>query len=222
MKIKNIIRQLLKGNYDYFFDALSWRLPGWLFYYYHSYLIKSDSPILPTREYTTYYKRFITTDDCELLEKNGYPRKLVESRINAGDRCIIMGKDEEIITIIWAASGERYLKLSGVTLDPGEDGLIVYGGYTKEYARMKGLHPTALTELYKTYLDEGRYRIYSNINILNSYSLLLHKRMNFDIIGENIYIVIMGIGICYFKSWPFPIKKLQIFLKKCTNKVAWV
>jgi hypothetical protein len=221
-KFRNLIKKIWQRDYDYIFDAISWRLPDWLFYYNHSFLLRSDDPRLPKRQYTTYFKKFITGEDCDLLEENGYPRELVLYRLSAGDRGIMMGKDNEIASITWAAAGKRFLKLAGATLDPGPDGVIFYGAHTEEYARLKGLFSTALADLYDKYVAEGRFRIYSNIDVMNANSLSIHKRIGFNIIGETRYVILFGVGICHFKSWPFPTKRVHLFIKRPPGKLKWV
>jgi hypothetical protein len=221
-KLKKIMAETLKRNFDYILSALSWRLPDWLFYYYHSIFLKTDNPRLASRDYKTYFNKFITEADCELLEKNGYPAELVLLRLRAGDKAVILGKDDEIEHIIWGASSEKYLKLSGTTLDPGKHGLIFYGAHTKESSRLKGFFPTALTELYNSYQAEGRSRIYSIVSIMNQSSLALHKQSNFEQIGELFYFIIFGINICYHKKWPFPVSKIKLFFKKPLKDLPWV
>ena len=216
------MREAVRFNIDYVIQAIAWRLPNWLFYYYHTYLISTVEPKLTVRTYTTYFKRLVTLDDLPLLTKLGIAESLVRERLAAGDRCVIMGQGEEIMSIIWGCAEKRYLRLSGSILDPGEDGIILYAGYTNEQARLRGLFPTSFNELYQSYLTEGRRRIYSAIHSLNTNSLALHQRMSFDIVGETYFWDLFGVKICYYKTWPHRTRKVHIFGKIPPDGLYWI
>jgi hypothetical protein len=221
-RIKKFLREVARLNIDYIFDAMSWYFPNWLFYYYHNYLISADNPKLVVRTYATYFKRLASIDDLPLLKKCGISERFAREHLDAGDRCVIMGQNDKIMSIIWGCSGRRYLKLSGAILDPGEQGVIFYAGFTDEQARLKGLFPTSFNELYQSYVDEGRRRIYAGIHSLNTNSLKLHERMNFDIVGETYFLVLLGVHICYYKKWPYPNKKIHVFIKSPPENLQWV
>jgi hypothetical protein len=135
---------------------------------------------------------------------------------------VIIDLNDEIMSIIWGCSERRYLKLSGAILDPGEQGVIFYAGFTHERARLKGLFPTSFNELYQSYTAEGRRRIYAGIHSLNTNSLRLHERMNFDVVGETYFVVLLGIHICYYKKWPYPNKTIHVFVKSPPENLCWV
>lgn len=221
-RLKNILKEAIRLNFDYVLHAISWRMPSWLFYYYHTFLISTDDPKLFNREHKTYFKRFITHNDIPLLKKIGIAEELVKKRLSAGDRCVIMGKDDDIMSIIWGCSEKRYLKLSGAVLDIGDNGIIIYAGFTNEEARFKGLFPTSFHELYQSYVNERRNRIFSAIHSTNTNSLKLHLRMNFQVVGETYYVVLFGINICYYKTWPHKTTKLKIFINKPPEGLYWV
>jgi len=221
-KIKNIAAKILERDFDYVFEAISWRMPDWLFYYFHTLLAKNDNPKLFSRRLSDCTIKFISESDIDLLEKNGFPRELTESRIEAGDKSVIIFKGDEILSIIWAADGKRHLKLSGIDFDPGEEGVFIYGGYTKESARLRGLHPIAFTRIYTSYSDNGRTDAYTTISATNKYSIQIHERLNFGFIGESFLVTLLGINFCFVKKWPYNVPKLRISLKKNPQKLPWV
>ena len=107
-RIKKFLREIARSNIDYVLDAISWRLSNWLFYYYHSYLISTDKPKLVVRTYASYFKRFASTNDLPLLKKCGLSESFAREHLNAGDRCVIMGQNDEIMSIIWGCSERRW------------------------------------------------------------------------------------------------------------------
>ena len=221
-RFRNFFRELFRLNVDYVLNAITWRSPQWLFYYYHTLLISTDNPRLLTRSNPTYFLRFVTGDDMPLLRKFALREQAVAEHLAAGDRCVIMGRDDEIMSIIWGSSDKRYFKLSGAVLDPGKDGVIIYGGFTTEEARFKGLFPTSFQRLYQSYVDEGRPRIYAAIHSTNTASMKLHLRMGFEIVGETYFLALFGLKICYYRKWPHATRRLHIFVKVPPDNLGWV
>lgn len=221
-KIKRLFEILKGGDFDYILNAVSWRLPDWLFYYYHSFLFWTDRPKLITHNFTTYFKRFASHDDIEMLKKLGVREEFARRRLADGDLAVIMGKDEEILAIIWGTKKKRFIKLAGVVVDPGDDGAILYAAFVKKEARLKGLFPVIFHDIYRSFAKEGRNKLYAEVDSLNTNSLKLHLTMNFKITGETYYFIIFGISICYYKFWPFAHKRIQIFFRRPASGLEWV
>ena len=219
--IRKFVETLGSYNLDQVIGAISWRLPGWFFNYARAYLMLSIEPKLDHRQFTAYFLRLATTDDISLIERIGIPGSLTKERLANGDRCVIIGKDQEVLSIIWGATGKRYLKISGAILDTGEDGVIFYGGETKESARLKGFFPTTFHELYRSYARENRIRVFASVHSLNTASLKMHLRMNFISVGETVHISLAGINVTYYRKWPQGCKRWHIFLKKPPQGLFW-
>ena len=213
-KFRNLWTELKAGNWDYLLDAVAARLPSWLFSYYHCVLVVTDKIDLPVVEQPGFFKRFITLDDLDRLEEFGTPKGLTRARLKAGYRAAIVGKGDEIMSIVWGAPGnDRY---------PGEDGFILYRAYTRRDYRQRGLVYIAYQELYDSYAAEGKYLAYGVINRLNKRSFVVHKKFNFKDVGDFIYMTLFGLGLCIYSKWPFPTSKIQLFLKKPPhNKRLW-
>ena len=222
-KIVNFLKQLRRGNFDYVFDSISWRLPDWLFYYNQSFLVATDDANLNIKNQQEYQIYFVNEQNSGILEKYGHTKELIKSRLASGDKVVIVSEDDEIVTLVWACSGKRFHKLPGTIIDPGRSGAYYYGIYTREDQRRKGLASMAQNEIYNSYLAEGRYRAYMTINTLNKKSLSMTvKRMNCSIVGNTIYIVLFGIGVCFYKIWPHSTRKVHIFFRKPPNNLLSV
>lgn len=219
--VRNFFRALFELNFDQLLGAVSWRLPNWLFVFTRSIIVRADNPKLLTRQLTTYVQKFITIEDAPLLEKVNIPKKLLADRLRHGDRCYVVCRDDEILTIIWGSTGKRYMKFYGTILDPGDAGLMFYGGFTAESMRLRGLFPVAFETMYQSFLKENRSVVYAAINSLNKQSIKLHRRMNFSEVGEAIHWSLFGIKFTYYRSWPHKTKKLRIFVKAPPNGLFW-
>lgn len=220
-KLTKLFVEIRNLNFDYILNAISWRLPDWLFVYARSIIVRTDSPKLITRQLTSYVQKFITIEDAYLLEKVNIPKELLAERLRHGDKCYVIYRNDDILTIIWGSAGKRYIKFYGTILDPGDDGLMFYGGYTAESMRLRGLFPVAFDKIYQAFQKENRSTIYAAINSLNTSSVKLHKRMNFSVVGEAIYWLLFGLKFTYYLSWPHQTKKLHIFVKAPPKDLYW-
>nr|MBN2276795.1 hypothetical protein [candidate division Zixibacteria bacterium] len=214
-------KELASFNFNYVLDAVSWRLPDWLFKYVRTYLLCAERPKLLCRNYDSHFMRFADVDDIPLIVPLGISRRLIRERLDNGDRCLIMGKDNSVHTIIWASPGKRYLKVGGAILDPGDDGVIFYGGYTAEEVRMLGLFPTAFNAIYNSFVSEKRTRVYASIHSLNRLSYKTHIRMNFKPVGEATHFSLLGLKFTYYKYWPHRVKKFTVFIKVPPEGLFW-
>lgn len=220
-KLTNLLNAIKNLDFDYVLNAISWRLPDWFFVYTRSIIVRTDSPKLITRRLTSYAQKFITIEDAHLLEKVNIPKELLSERLQHGDKCYVIYQDDEILTIIWGSTGKRYMKFYGTVLDPGDDGLMFYGGFTAESMRLRGLFPVAFDKIYQAFQEENMSTIYAAINSLNTSSLKLHKRMNFKEVGDAIHWSVFGLNFTYYRSWPHKTKKLHVFAKAPPNGLYW-
>jgi hypothetical protein len=219
--MRQVFKEIARFNGDYVLNAISWRMPGWLFVYNRAYLMFTDSPKFLFRESDNQFARHATLDDIPLLEKMGISGKLVKERIDNGDQCVILVKDNEILSIIWGSSGKRYLKISGTIFDPGKDGFIAYGAETVEKARLRGYIGVTYNLLNNYYLGHRRGKIYGSVHSLNAPSYRNHIKMNFSVIGETFHVSIFGIKFTYYRKWPHPSRKLHIFIKTPPYNLFW-
>lgn len=220
-KLTKLFVEIRNLNFDYILNAISWRLPDWLFVYARSFIVRTDSPKLITRKLTSYEQKFITNEDAYLLEKVNIPKELLAERLRHGDKCYVIYKDDDILTIIWGSVGKRYIKFYGTILDPGDDGLMFYGGFTQESVRLRGLFPVAFDTMYQAYKNASMFTIYAAINSLNKSSVKLHQRMNFTKVGEAIHCSLLGLKFTYYRSWPHKTKKLHVFTNPPPNGLYW-
>ena len=215
------MNELIKMNFSYILNAISWRLPNWLFRYSQNVVVKTGQPKLISRKLSLYFQRFATLDDADLFIDIGISKKLLKERLDNNDLCYILGQDNEILTIIWGAPGKRYIKLAGAVLDPGENGVIFYGVYTMKSARFKGMFPIVFNELYQFYIKNNRHVIYAVIDTSNTNSLRIHNGMNFKTVGKVVHFSIFNIKITYYIYWPHKTKRIHIFIKSPPDNLYW-
>jgi len=222
-KIKNSISLLRQGKIDKLLDAIAWSVPQWLFYYSHSVLVVTEKPNWTSHPHPDYRIRNVRPEDIQFLAKDGFTDEKILSRINAGDKGILMEKNNEVHSIVWGASGKKFLKLVGAEFDPGDDGFIIYGAYTDEKARGKGLFYELGTEMYALYANRGFTKVWGAINANNRAWLdKFCSKMNFEKAGETFYFKLLFMNICYYKSWPYPTGKFRIFFKNPPQNMSWV
>nr|MBN2276794.1 hypothetical protein [candidate division Zixibacteria bacterium] len=213
--------ELGKFNFNYVLDAISWRLPDWLFYYARTYILCAEKPKLIYQDCRGYFLRFADTSDIPLIEALDISEQLIRERFAHGDRCLIAGKDGVIHTIKWASPGKRYMKLVGAILDPGENGVIFYGGQTVEEFRRHGLYRAAFNEIYNHFASEKRTKVYVGVHSLNKISYDIHIRMNFKPVGEVTHFSLFGLKFTYYKYWPHAVRKFNVFIKVPPEGLYW-
>jgi len=216
------MRQVARGNYDYVFDALSWRLPRTLFTYCHALLYHKAHPDWARVEQETYFARLATERDAALLAQIGVREELVRARLARGDCCAIAGRDDELLAAVWGATGKRFQIVSGAPLDTGERGFLVYGAFTREDQRRRGLNRIVRGLLCQQYLAAGRPELFETVNRLNAGPRQLHATQGSTVIGETIYVIVLGLHLCYYVRWPVETKRLRVFLRCPPGDLPWV
>ncbi len=213
-KLSKLWAEIKQGNWDYFFDALAFRLPVRIFSYFHFYMYEAADLDLRKSDCPDCWCRFGTIDDIEMLTEMKLKREVVESRFRRGDLVAMVGKEDKVLAVIWANTGnEDY---------PGPNAYFLFGGYTRPEARGQGLSSLIEKFLREHFSARGRQTIFGSIGALNKSSLRIHERMGFRRVGNAYYMIILGLVVVYFKSWPFDEGKIRFFLKKPPdNKKLW-
>jgi hypothetical protein len=222
-KITAFISIYRKRGVDGLLDAVAWSIPHWLFYYAHTMLVHSDRPAWKGSPVDGYKMRPVQADDIRYLAKDGFTDKKIVDRLKAGDKGLLMEKNDEVHSIVWAASGKKYLKLAGTEFDAGRDGFIWYGAYTDETVRRIGLFYNLGEEIYNIYSSQGMSKAWAAISANNSYWLeKVCAKMNFKIVGETYYLKFLFFNVCYYKCWPQPTKRMRIFFRNPPKHLSWI
>lgn len=210
------------GFLEKIMHGLSWRLPWWLFSYDHIFLMGGRDLKLKVREYPQYKIKLGTLDDVEYVTKSGVNGSLFRYRLERGDCCILVLKDDRAVAWSWSATGRLYLKLGGIIVDTGESGFFFYDVYTVPEERLKGFIMVCYEKQLEYRHERGRWDILGTISAFNIHSLKTHFRMGMKPCGEAFGFTVCGISICFYKSWPHKTRKLHIFLKRPPENLEWV
>jgi len=221
-KIENLKKGIKTGGFEYLLYSVCSHFPEWLLRYYHTHLIEGDDLKLITRNYKEYTVRFATEDDAGHLESVEIDREKALHRLERGDTGVIVLHNDRVVSISWAATGRLYNRYAGSILDTGHDGLFLYGVYSVPEERMKGFFGSCFKLQLEHYASLGRTKKYGVVEILNAASLKTHLRMGFKVTGETYYIVIAGISLCYYKSWPHKTGRLHLFFRRPPEGLEWV
>lgn len=213
-KLRNTIALIRHGKIDKLLDAAAWNVPRWFFYYNHSKLLMSDNPVWNSQYFPDYTYRFVKQDDIQVLARDGFTDEKIVSRLEASDRGILMEKDGEVMSIIWGGRGKKFLQLSGAIFETSDDGFFLYGGYTNEKERLKGLFYSVTKYIYDIYSREGHGRVWCAVNATSGEWLEKWvTKMNFRAMGETYYFRFLFFNVCYYKFWPYPTSKIHLFFR---------
>jgi hypothetical protein len=207
---------------EYLLGAISARLPEWLLSYYHTVLISTRSPRLVTRAYKDYLIRPATMDDINNLNTVDIVPSKARERLARGDTCFIVEKAGRVVAISWGAKGKMWVRYGGQVVDTGEDGFFLYGVYVIPEERMKGLIGPLFKLQFEHFGRDNRNHALGAVDIFNKPSIMLHRRMGFDIVGETYCITLLGLSCCYYKQWPDKTKKFHFFFKRPPDDLPWV
>jgi hypothetical protein len=222
-KFRNLKEGYKRAGLSYLIQAIMWRLPSWLLYYDHSLLFGADEPKIIARKHADYIVRQANLNDIDSIDKlDIYPKGKTAKRFKMGDFCHIVLKGEEVVSIIWAKLGKMFAIQAGAIIDTGDDGFFLDGMHTVTHERLKGLHMIVYKSLFDHMASLGRHHILGIIKAENTISILTHQRMNFKIVGETFYFVLLGVSICYYKKWPYKTRKIHIFFKRPPENLDWV
>jgi hypothetical protein len=50
------------------------------------------------------------------------------------------------------------------------------------------------------------------MSIFNLVSQIVNKKTGLEIVGETVLFRIFGLNICYYKRWPYPTRRLRVFV----------
>ena len=111
-KLKFIKSNLSSNGWERILDAISSRVPLWLFTYYHNHLIFAKELQLFVRKYSDYEIRRAVPDDASIMESAGVAKSLFLHRLKRGDTCVIVIKHRQIVGWSWGAIGRLFTILA--------------------------------------------------------------------------------------------------------------
>ncbi len=199
---KWLLRKAGRSRIEYFFHSLSWRMPSWLFKSDHSYIVQSRQLNLIVSPHPDYQVRSTSIEDLGAFERAHLNPELIASRLQRGDQCVAVLKDDQLVGWSWSAVGRVFLKLSGTVFDTGDEGFFLYDVYTAPSERLKGFIMNCYELQCDYYRNSRRQNIYSSISVFNTNALRTHFRMGFNAVSEIINLKILGISLscCYSRS----------------------
>jgi hypothetical protein len=221
-KLNRLKTGFKSGGFDYLLHSLTSYFPEWLLRYYHTFLFEGDELKLITRKHKDYIIRFATEADAGNLDSVDVDREKALHRLRRGDTCVIVMKDECVVSVSWAATGRLYNRFAGSIIDTGGDGVMLYAIYSRPEERLKGFFASCFKMQIEHYQKLKRNKKYGVVESLNTNSIKTHLRLGFEITGETFYIAIAGISVCYYKKWPYRTRKIHIFFRRPPENLEWV
>lgn len=219
-KISNFVQfqsQLIKKR-DFlgFFRGISGYFPRWMFKVNSGTIMKTSAPRIVFRKYKNYIFTVAKTDDIsEIAKFTNIQESTLSRRMEFGDVCHIardITDNDKIVNVIWMHIGPCYIMGLGLRLDVPADSVYLYGGYTADEARMKGIFNTAFKIVYDTLTSQGISNIYGLIEGWNPKAYNFHLRINFKPIGRMIFFIIMFVKFAIYTDLETGRKKIRIFI----------
>jgi GNAT superfamily N-acetyltransferase len=132
-------------------------------------------------------KDFYTDYSCELLKAEdmktvgainyaGYTEDKLLKLLEAGEQCIGIKHDDEIVAFMWINFNEINYKSTIIPLHGDE--AYLWFMYTRESYRGKNLAPFLRYKSYKMLKEMGRNKLYSISDYFNSPAVIFKKKLN--------------------------------------------
>jgi L-amino acid N-acyltransferase YncA len=206
---------------EYFIRRISWRTPKWLFTYDHSLLLMCERLRTDLAIGEEVERRLVDRHDAELMKEIGMGQVVFQERLGNGDAGAVVLEKGSAVSTFWAATGSIFLRAAntGSLLNTGTDGFYLYYAYTLPRARSKGYFKACVSLLFDYFSLKGRPRGYSMVDANNNVSLRAHEKVGFKVVGDAIRMVICGVSVCYYKSWPHSVHKVEIRRAKLPKKI---
>ena len=223
-KINRHIEGLKKGGLKYFYKVLIDMWPHRLLSTGQVVLVAKELFNLNPAIGEEYTGRLASMDDLDSLADFGnvFDRNRCEYQLKRGDPCVMIFKGNKLVMSGWGAIGKLYCRTNGAIVDTSADGYYVYGGYTIQEERRKGLASLAQKITADHYAAQKRNKMLVLIDPKNTASITMHKNHGFDIIGHSRYYWVFGNIIRVNRFWPGSEKKVRIFTKHPPDGYDWV
>jgi L-amino acid N-acyltransferase YncA len=199
---------------------ISWRMPRWLFTYDHSLLLMCERLRTDLGIGEQVERRLVDRHDAALMKAIGMGEIAFQERLDKGDIGAVVLESRLAVATFWASPGSLFLRAgkTGSFLNTGTDGFYLYYALTLPQARSKGYFKVCTSLLFDYFGSKGRPRGYSMVDASNEVSLKAHERMGFKVVGDTIRMVICGVSVCCYKSWPHLLHRLEIRRAKLPTK----
>lgn len=202
-------------GFDAVLDALSWRMPPWLFHYSHSYLVWFDRLMTAEPNPEGFEIRLAQPTDENALAAFGVPPRVFSQRLEAGDICgLAIRPDKSIAAMLWTATGRFYLRECGVDLDAGPEGIYRYNAITHPADRRKGLYAACCSVVDRHYAALRRSCAYGVISRFNLVSQNVNQNLGMKIVGEVYRLTIFGVSVRRVNSWPQAVPGLRVYVRE--------
>ena len=203
-------------GWRYLTRLIIWRFPEWLLRYENAYLMAADSLKVGPHATEGIEFRLADPDDADNFGTVRISADNVRQRLGLGDKCAIALRNGEIISMLWAATGELYLHEAGTLIDTGEKAFYRYNSFTIPEERQKGLYSACSRVLYEYYSALGRTHMYGAISVFNLPSQLASQKVGNKIVGESVLFACLGLKFLFFKNWPYKTRRFKVFIGRPT------
>jgi RimJ/RimL family protein N-acetyltransferase len=209
---------------EYFVRRISWKMPRWLFTYEHSLLLMSERIQTDLMIGEGVECRLAGRQDAGLMKAIGMTEVTFQERLDKGDVGAIVVENRSAVATLWAVTGSLFLQAgkTGSFLNTGTDSFYFHYGFTLPQARSKGYYKACVSLLFDYFASRGRPRGYGLIDADNDLSLRVHEKLGYKVVGDAIRMLVCGVSVCYYKSWPHPVRKLEIRRAKLPSKIRAV
>jgi hypothetical protein len=129
--------------------------------------------------------------------ENGLPESFLDEVLSEGDECFGFLAGETLAAYGWYSRRPTRIDPPDLVLDPGDQYVYMYKGFTHPSHRGQRLHAIGMTLALQHYLRRGFKGLVSYVESNNFSSLNSVRRMGYEIFGSVYALRVFGIHLTY-------------------------
>lgn len=148
--------------------------------YYREPIAKNDSPPLMNEDHLLSEldaAEIVSTHEWSYIDESEEHR-----RRERGDRCFGVKLDNEVVHLIWIASGTNLIRGADLLITLNDNEWYIYGVVTKPSARGKGIYKQAQLQILHIAHDHGIKKMVAYVEKSNPIPQKLYQRLNYELL----------------------------------------
>lgn len=125
----------------------------------------------------------------------------IDRRFSNGDLCFFVRDGQRCIGLAWGHTGDCYIRGAGERLTLDSHSVYLYGVFTAEDARGRGIYNAIQEEFFRYYSDKGVTRVYAIIEKNNLIMKKIFLKAGFTIKSHIHYLRLHRVGVRYVHDY---------------------
>ncbi len=167
------------------------------FYKSHHFLLSAEKIRYAGSPNGPFEVSTITGYDAQLADTFKISKKDMQGRIGAGDKCFAVSDGTGFLGVLWAHTGECFIRGAGKRIQMGNDEVYLYGIFTKPEARRRNVFRSLLNACLRHYSEQNIKKYYALVAVDNLIMQRALEKNGFTVDCSVLYLKAGPIGMLY-------------------------